>query len=165
MAMQIKPRPIESFPKAKKRKDKAKKPAVAVLQKYADTIFSQFIRKYYCADNGLLECVTCKKWKPWNRDMAAGHYVKRGCIPLRYDIRNVFPQCNMSCNRKLSGNMGLYAEFIIDTQGKEILKELHQTDREWKNGKIRPWRVADYQEVIRRIRIDLDSCQEPAESI
>lgn len=57
--------------------------------------------------------------------MQAGHYETRGTNYLRYDERNVHPQC-YGCNVARKGNYPRYATFMVGRYGEGILKELEE---------------------------------------
>ena len=54
--------------------------------------------------------------------MNAGHYIHN---KLDYDEMNVNVQC-VRCNKWLSGNLGKYAEKLIEKHGMEKIQELRQ---------------------------------------
>ena len=58
-------------------------------------LFSLYIRQKYAKD-GYVHCITCPAVKYW-REMQAGHFVPRGSKKVKYDERNVHPQCS-GCN-------------------------------------------------------------------
>lgn len=79
------------------------------------------------------ECVTCgKKNLGWFHPQSnpyglqPGHFISRICYALRWDFRNVWPQCS-SCNYSHEFNPAPYAKFLIDRFGKEVLDELIDT--------------------------------------
>jgi hypothetical protein len=97
-----------------------------------DRLFSLKVRQGAANQGGWVDCVTCGKSMPWE-DSDAGHFVRRGHMAVRWDTRNVHPQCTR-CNRFLDGNEGQYALFIIDKYGEETLRELlalKKTTRKW----------------------------------
>jgi len=100
------------------------KSKIRTLQKKADKEFSRYVKLNKCNDNGMCTCITCGRDFHWT-EIDAGHYVGRACIPLRYDERNVHPQCK-SCNRFREGMKDEYALFLIKTYGQEILENLHE---------------------------------------
>lgn len=74
----------------------------------ADTIFSQFVRLKYAAKDGVTGCYTCYTRKHWTL-IQAGHYIKRAHLFLRWDERNVKPQCS-ECNEMKYGNIVEYTK-------------------------------------------------------
>lgn len=106
---------VEDF-HAREEQDIKKDDGLSGLIERLDDLVSIYVR--YSAqrnDAGEIECYTCPAgYKP--ADVDAGHYVKRGCMYLRFDIsRNIRPQCH-SCNRH---KYGMRAEF-----GKRLEEEM-----------------------------------------
>ena len=65
--------------------------------------------------------------------MHAGHYVKRVRKSLKFDERNVKPQCPR-CNMFLDGNQDAFAEHLELDYGHGILQEfgkLKWTEKRW----------------------------------
>jgi len=100
----------------------------------ADRVFSQFIRLKFAGDGGIVSCFTCGFKKHWTLQ-EAGHYIKRGHLYLRWDERNVYPQC-FECNQVLHGNIAEYTQ-RLDKECKglpDILKDemriVHKVSRD-----------------------------------
>lgn len=89
------------------------------LKSEADRVLSRYIRKKYADHRGLVECVTCGIYGDW-RSMDSGHFISRRYSALRYDERNVHPQC-IFCNRNKHGNLKMYRQFVVERYGPEIL--------------------------------------------
>ncbi len=85
-----------------------------------DRIFSKYIRLKYSVD-GMVRCYTCGRWYPYSQ-MTVGHFIKRQFSGVRYDERNVKPQCRR-CNYFLQGNdieferqlKKEYGEHVVDS--------------------------------------------------
>jgi len=73
-----------------------------------DTVFSRYIRIRESDTNGNAMCYTCDTKMHWTK-LQAGHFIKRGNMGLRWDVRNAKPQC-VRCNCELHGNMDVYEE-------------------------------------------------------
>lgn len=69
--------------------------------------------------------------------MDAGHYISRDNKRMRWDERNVWPQCR-SCNRFHEGRKDEYALFLIKRFGPDILEELSKD-------KWIPYKIDDLQ--------------------
>lgn len=121
-------------------KRKTKKPARTALVAKLDRVFSRYVRNRY-AESGWCDCITCGKRHPVE-DMHAGHFVRRRHMAVRWDEKNVHPQC-VYCNKFLDGNEGEYARFILDKYGRETLDELLAA-----KNKIRKWTVGELRELI-----------------
>lgn len=116
----------------KKRKKATE--TVSSLKKKCDSAFSRLIRFRNKDRMGCVRCITCGKWKPFN-EMQAGHFVSRGKNALRYDERNVHPQC-YSCNIPLKGNYPRYCEYLIRKYGSDIIEILNREGEEIKQYKV-----------------------------
>lgn len=107
------------------------------LIKKVDAAFSVFIRLNHADEFGNVKCVTCGKVMRWE-SAHAGHFVRRRHFSVRWDERNVHPQC-VHCNTFLDGNEGEYARFILDTYGRETLDELlgmKNVTKKWTYGEL-----------------------------
>lgn len=95
-----------------------------------DKVFSQFIRLTYAFDNGFIECFTCSRQFRYNV-MQNGHYVRRGHMALRFDIKNCFPQC-YECNVTKDGNEEEYRKRLLSTFGRVHVAYLDEAKHEVK---------------------------------
>lgn len=93
-----------------------------MLEKKADALLSEYVRRQNANAQGLIHCYTCCGIGLW-KDHDAGHYHKRHIRQLRYDLRNVKPQCTR-CNRYLDGNQSSFALNLTRQYGPYILEEL-----------------------------------------
>ena len=103
-----------------------KKPTRSQLVKKLDTIFSQYIRKKNADNNGNCTCCTCGKVMPW-KEIQAGHFMSRKHYSIRWDERNVHPQC-VACNVFRYGEQYKYSIFL----GKELADLLYLQSKEVK---------------------------------
>jgi len=101
---------------------KKKLPTLSALEKKLDKIFSEYIRKKDSDHGGTVECCTCGKLEYW-RDVDAGHFIKRQHRSVRWDERNVHPQCRRD-NHFMGGRQDDYARFIIKKYGQTQFDEL-----------------------------------------
>jgi hypothetical protein len=108
-----------------------------ILKDKLDKLVSELVRR---RDNGV--CYSCGKKDHW-KNCDAGHYVKRGCWRLRYDLRNIHCQCKR-CNCFMGGNMDNYAVHLIKDYGAEILDEFQKL----KNMPEKKWKVAELESEI-----------------
>lgn len=75
---------------------------------------------------------------------AAGHFIPDGrAAALRYDERNIHKQCNMYCNKSLSGNVMAYRAKLVSIHGEEYVQELERIGHTKKT-----WKIPELQEVI-----------------
>lgn len=110
---------IKKTNKKKKRGSERKK-----LVKQLDNLIREILKR------GEDKCVCCGKsgigWfhpKDNPYGLQVGHYVSRTVYALRWDLRNVHPQCS-GCNITHNGDPIPYTRFMLDTYGKEVLDEL-----------------------------------------
>lgn len=102
-----------------------------------DELVSKWVRYSAVDKEGLVECWTCgRKYPPAAVD--AGHYITRECKYLRFDLRNIKPQCRLD-NR---GKYGLAAEFgkrlELNAPGiTEILLEESRIIHHWSREELR----------------------------
>jgi len=101
---------------------KKKLPTLSALEKKLDKIFSEYIRRKNADHGGTVDCCTCGKLFYW-KDVDAGHFVKRQHRSIRWDERNVHPQCTR-CNHFMGGRQDDYAQFIIRKYGQTVFDEL-----------------------------------------
>lgn len=103
-----------------------KKPKLKPLNKLEAllwTHFSTYIRKKDADFQGFTHCYTCGKRINWKLEADAGHYIKRAYKSLKFDERNVKPQC-FRCNHFMDGNQDAFAEHLELDYGHGILQEL-----------------------------------------
>ena len=105
---------------------KKKPKTVSKLKHEADAIFSKYIRNKYAKD-GYISCVTCGLSKPIT-EMQAGHYISRSCNALRFDERNVFPQC-YGCNVGRGGNYPKFTIYLLQRFGQDHLTQLDEDSK------------------------------------
>jgi hypothetical protein len=80
----------------------------------------------------------------------AGHFYHRKLMWLRYDKRNVHPQCKR-CNTFEGGQAGRYSHFMAETYTKEVLDELEALS--WKQDTRTP---ADRKDWLLDIEDEID---------
>jgi hypothetical protein len=121
---------------ALKRKKRLRKKSLApmrILWRKAWECFSLYIRT---RDK---ECVTCGS----TQNLQAGHFVhKSQTSSIYFEPTNVHAQCRQ-CNFFMSGNLGLYCQFIIRKYGQAHFDWLLE-----QRGKPRKWSRADLEQVL-----------------
>lgn len=80
------------------------------LIKDADAITSRYVRLLHSDKDGVIICYTCQTKMDYH-DAQCGHFIGRSNFYLRYDLRNLRPQCN-GCNCYKHGNLGKYRKFL-----------------------------------------------------
>jgi hypothetical protein len=111
------------------------------LERKLDEVFSKWVR-FSNAKKGYCVCVSCGKIDAPER-MDAGHFVDRAHHCLRWDERNVQPQCR-HCNRFKEGQKDSYALFLVRKYGANILEELNNQKHN-----ICQFRTLELEEMIK----------------
>ena len=105
--------------KVTKAELKAAKLAIKPLSYWearAQAMINKWIVKVRDKDEG---CISCGTRKP-ETQYAAGHYrTRKAARQHRYNPDNIHKQCNMNCNKKLSGNIINYRPALIAKIGQE----------------------------------------------
>ena len=125
----------------------AKKPTRSKLVKKLDTVFSQYIRRSNADNNGYCTCITCNKTFHW-KEIQAGHFMSRKHYSIRWDERNVKPQC-VACNVYRAGEQYKYSIFL----GKELSNVLYLQSKEivkFTNYELEDM-INDYSERLKKI--------------
>lgn len=92
-----------------------------------DYTVSRYIRIRESDSSGKCQCYTCGKTDHWTK-LQAGHFIKRAETILRWDTRNIRPQC-VNCNCNLHGNIEAY-ELKLEEEQPGICDELRELARE-----------------------------------
>lgn len=115
-------------------------------------VFSKFIRLRDADENGMVACFTCGSVKHFT-ELDAGHYIPKSIsLALRFDERNVNPQC-VGCNQFRHGNLTQYALALKRKHGETILEEL---DRDRRLGEGFRISEAGYQELYEKYKEKID---------
>jgi hypothetical protein len=130
-----------------KLKPKVRKISRPGLVRKADAAFSRFVRISHADANGFVRCVTCGKAMPW-QESQAGHWIKRGHAAVRFDPRNVYPQCPAD-NYFKDGLQDEMALHILRTHGPDTVEDLMRLKHT-----TRRWTVAELRELIEKYRED-----------
>ncbi len=92
-----------------------------------DDVVSKYIRIRESDKNGYVSCYTCGVIDLWN-NMDCGHYISRKFIGLRWDERNLRPQCK-KCNQFLDGNINIY-ESNLELESPGVTDQLKEESRD-----------------------------------
>jgi len=125
----------------------AKKPTRSKLVKKLDTVFSQYTRLSNADNNGYCTCVTCNKAFHW-KQIQAGHFMSRKHYSIRWDERNVKPQC-VACNVYRAGEQYKYSLFL----GKELADVLYLQSKEivkFTNSELE-YMINDYSKKLKKL--------------
>ena len=99
---------------------KIKKSTRSKLVKKLDTVFSQYIRLKDSKD-GIGTCITCGK-QDHIKNLQAGHFMSRKHYSIRWDERNVKPQC-AGCNVFRYGEQYKYSLYLGNKLSKQLLAD------------------------------------------
>ena len=100
---------------------KTKKPTRSKLVKKLDTVFSQWVRLSNADNNKNCICVTCNKTFFW-KEIQAGHFMSRKHYSIRWDERNVKPQC-AGCNVFRYGEQYKYSLYLGNKLSEKLLED------------------------------------------
>jgi hypothetical protein len=114
---------------------KSKKPKSKLI-KELDILFSQFVRLSNSID-GFCSCVTCGRVYEWKK-IQAGHFISRQHYSVRWDERNVKPQC-YGCNVMQQGRQYEFSKYL----GQELSEELYLLSKQ-----TRKFTEIELQEMI-----------------
>jgi hypothetical protein len=125
----------------------AKKPTRSKLIKKLDVVFSQYIRLSNADNNGYCTCVTCNKTFFW-KEIQAGHFMSRKHYSIRWDERNVKPQCK-SCNLFRYGEQYKYSLYLGNNLSKKLLEKSREL-RKFTNIELEEM-IADYSDRLKKL--------------
>jgi hypothetical protein len=119
---------------------KSKNPRRTLIDK-VDRAFNRTIKQKHANAGGWVECCTCGIAMHW-QEADAGHFIKCQHMAVRWDERNVHPQCQQ-CNHWKGGAQDEYARFIIKKYGIETFDELMTLKRT-----TRKYTMAELRELL-----------------
>lgn len=115
-----------------KKTAKKKKPTLKTipqLEKELWTIFSLAVRLQWADKKGDCTCVTCGfKSYYHGGNIHAGHFRPRSAKAVKYDFKNVHPQC-ATCNTYNDGEQFLHGKWIDNQYGPGTADELTRLSR------------------------------------
>lgn len=100
-------------------------------------LVSKWVRYSSANEFGMVNCYTCNTYiKPVDCD--AGHYVTRGCKYLKFDPRNLRPQCK-TCNQAKGGMASAFGKHLEEEHSgiTEILLEESHIIHSWSREELR----------------------------
>jgi hypothetical protein len=118
-----------------------------------DRAFSEYVRLSYAGPNGIVRCFTCPTTGHW-KAFDAGHFVDRRHMRLRWDRRNVRPQCP-ACNRYNDGHHERFARALDSQLGEGTADILERTARQPSARYTRPeleGLLVYYREQVRALK-------------
>mgnify|MGYP002638050168 CR=1 FL=1 len=123
-----------------------KKPTRSKLVKKLDTVFSLWVRQSNADKNNMCTCVTCQKQFHW-KEIQAGHFMSRKHYSIRWDERNVKPQC-VACNVYRAGEQYIYSLYLGNNLSEQLLKESREL-RKFTNNELEEM-ISDYSEKLKK---------------
>lgn len=99
-------------------------------------------------------CFTCGRSGLEGSNWQTGHFITSSTCSteLRYDIKNLRPQC-YHCNINLSGNWQIYEQRLIDTESQEYVNELKSRNQKTKGLKYDSlwfeFKIKEYQDLLK----------------
>ena len=102
-----------------------------------DQIVSRIVRQIESDKHGNVTCYTCGYYGEWKK-FDCGHYISRHIMALRWDLRNLKPQCK-KCNQILYGNLESFTKALeIETPGiTNILFEESRNIKKWSKEELK----------------------------
>lgn len=124
-----------------------KKPTRSKLVKKLDTVFSLWVRQSNADKNNMCTCVTCNKTFFW-KEIQAGHFMSRKHYSIRWDERNVKPQC-VACNVYRAGEQYKYSLYLGNNLSKKLLEESREL-RKFTNIELEEM-IKDYSDRLKKL--------------
>lgn len=120
------------------------------LEKKADDLFSEFIRRRDANEWGFVKCCTCPQLDHW-KEMDCGHFMSRINKSTRWEELNCGPQCRI-CNRIKDGMDLVFAGYLNWRHGTGTAEAMKIQSRQ-----IRRMGKVDYQELIEKLTLKIVS--------
>ena len=113
-----------------------------------DAVVSKYIRAREASPSGINTCFTCGAISDW-KSLDCGHYINRAYSKLRWDIRNLKPQCK-KCNRIKYGNIEEYKDRLEEeTPGiTDTLFEESREQHKWSRQELKEMLI-DYRKKLK----------------
>lgn len=90
-------------------------------------------------------CITCGKLVRCDK-ANGGHFISRGCLPLRWDERNVHCQC-VHCNLYRNGAYLEYSQWFIHTYGQEMFDKYVDQFKSWQAGNVPTLKMSEIKVI------------------
>lgn len=149
------------YRKAKKAKRKVDAAGTTIRRKLEEFEYSELVEKLdhefsiwvrwqnANEDGTAVACFTCGKYYPIN-DIDAGHFISRRNYGLRWDPRNVKPQCK-SENRFGNGVHDIFRRRLVELYGRDEVESMENFASFWGNARHpREWlleQIKHYRKV------------------
>ena len=113
----------------------------AKLKKRLDQVFSEWTRRRFADQSGMVRCITCQRLSHW-KTLQNGHFIPRHYLAGRWHPDNCAPQCP-SCNLWGRGRYPEYSAWGINHYGQDWLNRMIALKRE-----VYKWSRQDLQQMI-----------------
>ena len=104
------------------RAHKGKEKSISKLMKELDRVFSLYVRTSNANSEGMVQCYTCAKFFHYKK-IHAGHYLSRFYKSMRWDERQVKPQCMMD-NLWKRGDPVVFRENLVAEYGEDVVRQI-----------------------------------------
>lgn len=123
---------------------------IAELEERLWDLVSKWVRYSAANEYGMVNCYTCMAYKK-AADLDAGHYVTRNCKYLKFDLRNIKPQCG-GCNRVKGGMAAAFGKRLEEEHPgiTEILLEESRIVHTWSREELRGM-IYDFTQKIKQL--------------
>lgn len=114
-------------------------------------LVSKWVRYGSINEYGMVNCYTCSAYiKPADAD--AGHYITRACKYLKFDLRNIKPQCK-TCNQSKSGMAAAFGKHLEEDHFgiTEILLEESHIVHSWSRDELRGL-ITEFSNKIKKLK-------------
>jgi hypothetical protein len=108
-------------------KIKEKKLSYSKLDEKLWKVFSEWIRRRYADENGIVKCFTCPKQGHW-KELQAGHFISRKHKATKYHEIGVQVQC-VSCNIFGQGMQFVFGRNLDLKFGEGTAEKIEQESR------------------------------------
>ena len=92
--------------------ERRKPDSIKILKREVWDLFSEWIRRSEANDQGMAQCVTCKKWDKWE-SMQCGHFIHGTLFTIPELCHSQCPVCNSFKH----GNLNAYKDWMIKKYG------------------------------------------------
>lgn len=125
---------------------------IAELEDRLWGLVSKWVRYSAVNEFGMVNCYTCNAYiSPVNLD--AGHYITRGCKYLKFDLRNLRPQCK-TCNQAKGGMAAVFGKRLEEEHSgiTEILLEESHIIHSWSREELRGM-IYDFTQKVKSLKL------------
>lgn len=140
-----------------KPQPKVKLKSISFYKKKADRVFSEWVRRRYADQDGIVVCFICGREMHW-KSAQNGHFLSRSYNATRYDEVNC-NTCCVGCNVFKHGNMVEYAARMRKKYGTNIIEKLLKRGKETKQFTRNELQeiIKVYSEKIQNLENDFDT--------